>query len=172
MGVVSPARRRPRAAGSTTAVREKLLLFRVGGGTYGVGLGRLWEVLLPEGVTTLPTAPYQVCTALAYRGKRLPLIRLSELFASEAVAVPATARVLLVRGRGQPVGLLVEDVLEVAEIDIGRIQPFPALATTLRREFFRGALAWRGRIIFVIDDAAMGGFDEVQRFYADAPRAG
>ncbi len=172
MGVVSPARRGPRAASSTTTVREKLLLFRVGGGTYGVGLDRLWEVLLPEGVTTLPTPPYQVCTALAYRGKRLPLIRLSELFASESATVPSTARVLLVRGRGQPVGLLVEDVLEVAEIEVGRIQPFPALATTLRREFFRGALAWRGRVIFVIDDAAMGGFDEVQRFYADAPRAG
>ena len=172
MAVVSPARRGTRASGGTTAVREKVLLFRVGDGTYGVSLGGLWEVLLPEGVTTLPTPPYQVCTVLAYRGKRLPLIRLSELFASSAVAVPATARVLLVRGLGQPVGLLVDDVLEVAEVDVGRIQPFPALATTLRREFFRGALAWRGRIIFVIDDTALSGFDEVLRFYSDVPRSG
>lgn len=173
MVTVSPARRRPRvAAGGATAVREKLLLFRVGDGTYGVSLGGLWEVLLPLGVTMLPTPPYQVCTALAYRGKNLPLIRLSQLFASSATAVPATTRVLLVRGSGQPIGLLADDVLEVAEVEVGRIQPFPALATTLPREFFRGVLAWRGRIIFVIDDAALGGFDEVVRFYADGPRSG
>jgi purine-binding chemotaxis protein CheW len=172
MAVVSPARRRPRAAGGTTGVREKLLLFRVGDGTYGVSLGGLWEVLLPEGITTVPTPPYQVCTALAYRGTRLPLIRLSELFASPSPTVPPTARVLLARGSGQPIGLLADDVLEVAEVDASRIQPFPALATTLRREFFRGVVVWRGRIIFVIDDRALAGFDEVVRFYADSTPAG
>lgn len=169
MAVLSPAKRRARTVAAVGA-REKLLLFRVGGETYGVSIAGLWEVLLPEGVTTLPTPPYQVCTALAYRGQSLPLVRLSELFAVPSTAVPATARVLLVRGRGRPAGLLADGVLEVAEVETARIQPFPALATTLNRGFFRGVLAWKGRVIFVIDEAALAEFDEVQRFYAEAGR--
>jgi purine-binding chemotaxis protein CheW len=135
-----------------------------------VGIDGLWEVLLPEGVTTLPTPPYQVCTALAYRGKSLPLLRLSELFACASTAVPATARVLLLRGRGVPVGLLADEVLDVAEIDAARIQPFPALATTLSPGFFRGALTWSGRVVFLIEEAAVSAFHEVRQFYANGPR--
>ena len=170
VAVQAPARRRLRTGGESSGARERLLLFRVGDGTYGVSLEGLWEVLLPEGVTTLPTPPYQVCTALAYRGKSLPLIRLSELFAIGSTAIPPTARVLLVRGRRGAVGLLADDVLQVAEIETARIHPFPAMATTLPRGFFRGAVSWQGRALFLIDGESLADFDEVQRFYADAPR--
>jgi purine-binding chemotaxis protein CheW len=172
MAVLTPARRRSRTAASTAGTRERFLLFRVGGGVYAVGIGGLWEVLLPEGVTTLPTPPYQVCTGLAYRGKRLPLIRLGELFAPPSAGVPATARVLLLRGGERAVGLLTDDVLEVAEIEVARLRPLPALATTLPRGFFRGAFAWKERVVLVIDEAAPGEFEEVVRFYTDGPPAG
>jgi len=172
MAVLTPAKRQARTTAGLAGSRERFLLFGVGGGLYAIGIEGLWEVLLPEGVTTLPTPPYQVCTALAYRGKRLPLIRLGELFAPPAGEVPASARVLLVRGGTQAVGLLADEVLDVTELEAGRLRPLPALATTLNRRFFRGAFTWQGRIILVIDAAAPGEFEEVVRFYADGPPPG
>ncbi len=151
---------------------EQVLLFRVGEETYGIGLRGLWEVLMPEGVTMLPTPSYQFCTSLAYRGDRLPLIRVSELFGTPSDQVPATARVLLIRGQGRAMGLLVEEVLGVDEVDPPRIAPVPALATQLSLTLFRGVFSHRGGAVLLLSEDGFGGMDEVARFPEQSDASG
>lgn len=134
-----------------------------------MGLRGLWEVLLPDGVTSLPTPPYQVCTALAYRGRRLPLIRMAELFGVSADRVPTTARVLLAHGQGRPLGLLVDEVLEMIEVNPARIAPMPALATLLNPRFFHGLVTHHDRVVIVINEEGLGGFEQVVQFDAAGP---
>jgi purine-binding chemotaxis protein CheW len=134
-----------------------------------MGLHRLWEVLLPEGVTDLPTPPYQVCTALAYRGRRIPLIRMGELFGDTVDKVLPSVRVLLTQGQGRPLGLLVDEVLEVVEVDPARIAPVPPLATLLNPRFFRGLFSREGRVIVLVDEEGLAGFEQVIGFYAATP---
>jgi purine-binding chemotaxis protein CheW len=167
--LLTPAKRRPYPRTQTPQVREQFLLFRVGDEIYGMGIRGLWEVLLPEGVTDLPTAPYQVCTALAYRGRRIPLVRLGELFGVAADKMPFTARVLLTQGQGRPLGLLVDEVLEVVEVDPARIANVPAMATLLSPRFFRGLFSRDGRVILLIDQEGLAGFEQVVGFYAVVP---
>jgi purine-binding chemotaxis protein CheW len=145
--------------------REQVLLFRVGEETYGIALRGLWEVLPPEGVTDLPTPPHQMCTALAYRGQRLPLIRLSELFGVSANRVPATARVLLTQARGKPIGLLVDEVAGVIEVEPRHIARVPALATLLNPEFFSGIFSRGSRAVLLISAEGLGNMGEVASFY-------
>lgn len=146
------------------AAREQVLLFRVGDGQCGIGMRGLWEVLSPEGVTGLPTAGYQICTALAYRGRRLPLLRLGELFGVSAERVSPSARVLLVQGNGQPLGLLVDEVQEVVEVEPHRIAPMPTQATELSPSLFRGLVSHGGRVILLIDADGLGSMTEVKGF--------
>jgi len=147
-------------------VREQALLFRVGEGTYGVGVDKVWEILTPEGVTDLPTPPHQICTALAYRGRRLPLIRLSELFGTPLYRVPAEARVLLTESHSGPLGLLVERVVGLAEISAGQIAPLPVMATVLEPRLFRGVFAQGDGIVVLLDTDGLGGLEEVAQFHA------
>jgi purine-binding chemotaxis protein CheW len=158
------ARRRSHGPPVVGTARERLLLFCVGSETYGVGIRALWEVLLPEGVTDLPTPPYQVCTALAYRGRRLPLVRMSELFGVPAKSVPVSARVVLIQSAGGPLGLLVDAVLGVLEIDMARILPIPRLATQLGAGIFRGVFAREGSAVLVVGEDGLGALEEVVRF--------
>lgn len=144
--------------------REQVLLFRVGEGLYGLGIRGLWEVLSPEGITGLPTPQYQICTALAYRGRRLPLVRLGELFGVSADTVPPNARVLLTQGRGKPLGLLVDEVLGVVDIDSQRIAPMPALASVLNPAIFRGLVGKDDRVVILVSEDGLGGLTEVARF--------
>lgn len=169
MVLLTPAKRRAQTRSDAPRVREQFLLFRVGDEIYGVGLRGLWEVLLPEGVTDLPTPPYQVCTALAYRGRRIPLIRMGELFGVVAPGVPVSARVVLTQGQGRPLGLLVDEVLGVAEVDPAQIAPVPALATLLNPRFFRGLFSRDGRVILLVDEEGLAGFEQVVGFHAAAP---
>lgn len=169
MVLLTPAKQRARAKAKGPAAREQFLLFRVGDGIYGLGLRGLWEVLLPEGVTDLPTPPYQVCTALAYRGRRIALIRMGELFGVAVDALPASARVLLTQGQGRPLGLLVDEVLEVAEVDPARIAPVPPMSTLLSLRFFRGLISRNGRVILLMDGDGLAEFEQVIGFYATTP---
>jgi purine-binding chemotaxis protein CheW len=144
--------------------REQILLFRIGEGLYGIGIRGLWEVLSPEGITSLPTPQYQICTALAYRGRRLPLVRLGELFGVPANHVPPSARVLLTQGNGRPLGLLVDEVLGVVEVDPHRIAPMPSQASTLGPEFFRGLVGKDDRVIILVNEDGLGSMAEVSQF--------
>ncbi len=133
---------------------------------YGIGLGELWEVLPPEGITGLPTPPYQICTVLAYRGKKLPLIRLSELFGVSADRVPSGARVLLTQGRGKPFGLLVDEVGGMAEVDPTRIARVPKLASLLNPGLFRGIFSHEGHPVLLLAEDGLASVNEVSTFYS------
>lgn len=160
-------RRGVRSRGAAPAAREQVeqvLLFRVGESLYGIGIRGLWEVLSSEGITGLPTPRYQICTALAYRGRKLPLVRLGELFGVSADTLPPSTRVLLTQGRGRPLGLLVDAVLGVVDIDPQRIAPMPAMASMLSPSLFRGLIGKEGRVIILVSEDGLGGMAEVASF--------
>jgi chemotaxis signal transduction protein len=150
-----------RAQPPPPAATDQFLLFRVGAETYGLGVEALWEVLPPEGITA---PPHQVCTALAYRGRRLPLVRLAALFGVAELSVPPTARVLLAQAGGSSFGLLVDQVLEVVRVPGPAIAPVPFLATVLDPQLFRGVTGRDGRAILLLRAEGLGGLPEVAGF--------
>lgn len=163
---LAPAERRARIRAQGATAQEKFLLFRVGEELYGLGLRGLREVLLPEGLTPLPSPPYQVCAALEHRGHRLPVIRMRVLFEVSPTGSPPTARVVLTKGEGRPLGLLVDEVREMTDVDPARMGRVPALATLLPPACFRGLVTRQDRIILLVNEDGLGGLDEVVQFYA------
>jgi chemotaxis signal transduction protein len=158
------AKRPWRGRAERAVAQEQVLLFRVGDCLCGLGLRGLWEVLSPDGVTELLTPSYQICTALAYRGRKLPLVRMSELFGVSAERVPPTARVLLIQGQGRPLGLLVDEVLGVADINPQRVAPMPAQASLLSPALFRGLFSRESQVFILVSEDGLGGMAEVARF--------
>lgn len=155
-----PWRGRPERA----VAQEQVLLFRVGECLCGLGLRGLWEVLSPDGVTELPTPSYQICTALAYRGRRLPLVRMSELFGLSAERVLPTARVLLIQGQGRPLGLLVDEVLGVVDVNPQRVTAMPTQASLLSPGLFRGLFSRESQVVILLSEDGLGGMAEVGQF--------
>ncbi len=166
---LTPTKQRTRARAEGPAIREKFLLFRVGDEIYGMGLRGLREVLLPDGLTVLPTPAYQVCAAFTCRGRRLPVIRMRALFEGSPAEIPVTARVLLTQGQGRAIGLLVDEVLEMTEVEPTRIAPVPALATLLDPTCFRGLYTRQDRVILLVNEDGLTRLDEVAQFYAAGP---
>lgn len=152
-----------RAEGSE--LRERFLLFRVGAEIYGMGLRGLQEVLPPDGVAALPALPSQVCVLLAHRGRSVPVIRARALFEGSQTAIPPTARVLLTRGR-RAIGLLVDEVLDMAEASPAEVAPLPERATLLDPACFRGLFTRQDRIIVLLNEAGLEGLDEVAQLGA------
>ena len=168
MGLLAPTQRARGTTLGSSGARAPVLLFRVGEGTYGIDASKLWEVLLPDGVTDLPTAAEQAVSGLAYRGRRLPLVRLGELFGSSADRLPSGARVLLTHGRGSPLGLLVDEVLGMAEVDVSRVVALPALATLLSPRFFRGLFTHEGHPVLLLSPEGLGEVEQIAQFSSES----
>jgi purine-binding chemotaxis protein CheW len=165
---LAPTTRQARTRVGDATAQEKFLLFRVGEEIYGMGFRGLREVLLPDGLIPLPSPPYQVCVALDHRGRRIPVIRLRALFEGGPAGIPPTARVLVTQGQARPIGLLVDEVLEMAEVNPARIGPMPVLATLLPPPCFRGLFARQDRIVLLVNEEGLGALDEVAQFHATA----
>jgi chemotaxis signal transduction protein len=61
-------------------------------------------------------------------------------------------------------GLLVDEVLEVVDVDPQGIAPMPALASVLSSGLFRGLVSQDKRVIIVINEEGLGAMPEVTRF--------
>ncbi len=146
-------------------LRERFLLFRVGEEIYGMGLRGLQEVLPSDGVAALPALPSQVCVLLAHRGRSIPVIRARALFEGTQTAIPQTARVLLTRGQ-RAIGLMVDEVLDMAEVSPAQVASLPARATMLDPACFRGLFTRQDRIIVLLNEAGLEGLDEVAQLGA------
>lgn len=164
----APAKRQASSRTKSSTALQKFLLFRVGEEIYGMGLRGLREVLSSDGVASLPSSPSQVCVTLEHRGRKVPVIHMGALFGGSHVGSAPSGRVLLAQGKAGPLGLLVDEVLEIAEVESACIGPLPALATLLDPSCFRGLFARQGRIILLINEDGLAGLDEVVQLYATA----
>jgi chemotaxis signal transduction protein len=106
---------------------------------------------------------------LAYRSRRIPVIRMNALFGVPEAGVPSMARVLLTIGERVALGLLVDEVLGLTAVDPSRIAPLPGLATLLDPRFFRGLFSRQNRVVLVVSEAGLAGLDEVSRFCEENP---
>ncbi len=165
MQFLGPATRRSRQR-QATAPTESFLLFRVGEESYGIGLRGIREVVEPGESRAIIPQGFQVCMVLPHRGQRLPVIRMRALFDVSPGETSATARVLVIHEGDRTVGLLVDEVLGMTEVDPQRICPLPAMATLLDPALFRGVVAHQDHLLVVLNERGLAEFEEVGAFHA------
>lgn len=107
---------------------RQLVVFTVGAEHYAVDIGRVSRVVLWTEPTPLPEAPAGVLGVINLYGQVVPVVDLGVRFARQRLAPAGEARVMIVEVSGRAVGLVVDDVLEVAKVQPDQIDP-PATAT-------------------------------------------
>ena len=153
------------AAEAPQRLKEQFLLFTVSDQVMGVGIGSLGEVIPSDDLTDLPAhPPWKGLKQAPYRGRRIPVIQLAELFDYAASSKPGSQQVLVVEAEGITFGLLADAVEEVVEVDPQKIQPMPEMATLSDPAYFRGLLLWKGRIAVLLDETGLAKLEAVVRF--------
>ncbi len=119
------------AADATTVAREELDLvcLEARGGTLGLEVSRIREVVRDQPVTPLPDAPPLVEGVLDLRGRMLPVVDLGRVLDGEPVEVGPAARIVVLEVDELLLGLRVESVTEVARVDARAAEPPPELAS-------------------------------------------
>lgn len=146
-----------------------LVRFSLGPHLCGLHISEVGEVLRIAAVTPLPKAPAFVEGVINLRGNVIPVIDMRKRLGLEPGAYTFPNRILITLLRGHTVGLIVDEVSGVADIEDQEmgIDPSESLCMNLHRYVSR-VVREGDQLIMVIDPAAILTDEETSAFAAAA----
>jgi len=152
-----------RTAAALAASTAQYLTFMLGEATYAIGILGIKEVIQYGGVTEVPRMPEFIRGVINLRGAVLPVIDLGACF-GRGVSAPARRScivVMEVAGGSHEVGVMVDAVHAVLDIDTADIGPPPAFGSGVRADFIQGMARVGERVLVILDIAAALSQDQV-----------
>jgi purine-binding chemotaxis protein CheW len=121
----------------TTALGGKYLTFNLASEEYGVEILKVREIIGIMDITSMPQTPAYVKGVINLRGKVIPVIDLRLKFGMEPAEYTEQTCIVVV-DVGALVGVIVDTVQEVLDIDDDQIDPPPPLGAAVDTSFVLG----------------------------------
>ncbi|MCW3148071.1 chemotaxis protein CheW [Stutzerimonas stutzeri] len=138
---------------------RQYLMFNLGGETYGVGIHAIREIIEYPGVTAIPLAPRFLHGVINLRGAVVPVLDLSVRFGQDPTRINRRTCIVVVEvAQGDNLhmlGVLVDGVTEVREVEPGEVERKPQFGTGLRNDFVIGMLRREQGFIPILDIASV-----------------
>ena len=129
---------------ATFFVRDALLALDAAG---------IQEVIRLGPLTPVRHASVEVAGILNLRGKIVTVLDLGLKLGFSPTARDGHSRIFIIEARGEFIGLLVDRVDEVVELESGAFEPLPANLPAGQERLFRGVYRAPHRVITVLDPA-------------------
>jgi len=118
---------------------------------YAVDIMRIKEIIRPQKLTPLHQAPSFIDGIINLRGAVIPVVDLRKRFGMPARELTISTRLLIVRLSGQTLGLVVDDVTEVATIPVNDIKPPPAVSDAMIVNHLLGVCLSGDNLVMLLD---------------------
>ncbi len=118
---------------------------------YGVDISAVESILKPQAITSVPCSPPYVVGVTNLRGKVLPVIDLRRRFGLPAAEANADTRIVVVQMGAHVVGMIVDGVSEVLNLDAASIEPPSSVTSTADSIFIKGIARLEGRLVILLD---------------------
>ena len=139
--------------GRAEAAGGQCLTFSLKGERYGVEILGVREIIEYTAPTTIPMMPAFVHGVINLRGHVVPVIDLAQRFGREPTEIRARTCIIILDLDGQAIGVLVDAVNAVLDLDAAQIEPAPSFGAALRRDFIRGMARVDDGFIILLDVA-------------------
>ena len=132
--------------GTTSQALQQVLCFALGGEAYALPILKVREIQAQATLTRIPSAPPCMPGVINLRGAIVPILELRELFSLGAAPEETRPVIVIVEVQGRTVGLRVDSVSDVLDLEASAIRPAPELGTqsALGREFISGLASLPG----------------------------
>ena len=133
----------------------KYLTFILGAEEYGLEIMKVQEIIKMMDVTRVPKTPGFVRGVINLRGKVIPVMDLRLKFAMEAIEDTEKTCVIVVQVTGADgnltIGIIVDEVAEVADIAREQIEPSPAFGSNVETAFILGMGKIDKKVLTLLD---------------------
>lgn len=141
------------------------LAFRLSGEVYAVDILRIREIIEYDQPTLVPMMPPSLRGVINLRGSVVPVVDLSIRFGRQPTVVGRRSCIVIVEVEyGDAIhtlGLMVDGVNAVMEINATDIEPPPAFGTNIRIDFIAGMTRSNNRFVVILDIARVLSIDEM-----------
>ena len=105
---------------------RRCLSFKTDENTLFIGAEYVIEIINDQQITALPMLPDYVKGILNLRGQILPVIDVRLYMGKEAIPYTSKTCIIVLNIEGILLGIIVDSVCQVMDIDFGRVSPIPA----------------------------------------------
>ncbi len=142
------------AGGSRKKVVEEALrwvTFRLENEKYGINVMQVQEVLRITEIAPVPGAPSYVLGIINLRGNVVTVIDTRSRFGLASVETDDSSRVVIIESEEQVVGILVDSVAEVVDLQPSDIETAPNVGTEESAKFIQGVASHDGELLILVD---------------------
>ena len=133
--------------------------FQLADEVYGINVMQVQEVLRMTEIAPVPGAPASVMGIVNLRGNVVTVIDTRELFNLPTNELTEQSRIMIVECNRVTVGLLVDGVAEVVNIDNNEIDGVPSIGNDDNARYIQGVYNMEGEILILVDLDKLVGAD-------------
>lgn len=130
---------------------SQFLTFQLGEELYGVDILRVQEIKGYTAVTKIPNTPPHIKGVLNLRGTIVPIVELRTKFGMETIDYTMFTVIIVVVVREKIMGLVVDAVSDVLNIDKKDIQPPPQFGASVDVSFLNGIGKSGDKLVALLD---------------------
>ncbi len=135
---------------------DQYLTFMLAGEEYGLNILNVQEIKGWEGATPIPNTPDHVLGVINLRGTVVPIIDLRNCFGLDKSDFGPTTVVIVVKTRTEDnservVGMVVDAVSEVYNLNEGAIENTPSMGTVVSTEYIKGLATVDDKMIILLN---------------------
>jgi purine-binding chemotaxis protein CheW len=122
--------------------QQQYLTFMLGGEVFAIGILAIKEIIEYGNLTEVPMMPDYIRGVINLRGSVVPVVDLSARFGRKNTELTRRTCIVIIEVASdqekQVIGVVVDAVNEVLEIQADQIEPPPAFGAKIRTDFIRG----------------------------------
>lgn len=130
---------------------SQFLTFNLGDELYGVDILRVQEIKGYTAVTKIPNTPSHIKGVLNLRGTIVPIVELRTKFGMPTIEYTAFTVIIVVVVRDKVMGLVVDSVSDVLNIDKKDIQPPPKFGANVDVSFMNAIGKFGDKLVALLD---------------------
>ncbi len=130
---------------------NRWVTFRLAEEIYGINVMQVQEVLRMTEIAPVPGAPSSVIGIINLRGNVVTVVDTRELFGLMREDVTDQTRIMIVECNKVIVGLLVDSVAEVVNIQNTDIDSAPNIGNEENSKYIQGVYSKNGEILILVD---------------------
>ncbi len=150
---------------------HQYLSFRLGEETFGLGILAVREIIEYGGVTDVPMMPPCVRGVINLRGAVVPVLDLAARFGRAPATIGRRSCIVIVESGAPPeqqvLGLLVDAVNAVLDIEAAQIEPPPSFGAGMRNDFITGIGKANGKFVILVNLEAVLNVPEIAAMAGD-----
>lgn len=141
---------------------SKVVIFKIDKESFAIDIMQVERILEYQEPVKIPDAPNFIKGVIKYQGNILPVMDLKKRFNLSYTEIKEEPKIVIVKNEDKRVGLIVDVVKEVSDINIEDIEEPPAIVKGISNEYLRGIIKLKDDIIILIDPKKILSLEEIK----------